>query len=146
MQKNQLVHNANLYLEKLPLEVLRARWSEMWGLDPHHRIGRTMLLRSLEHKVLEQEMRINSDLKQRLNQHIKSYKRDPHCFESNQPILKSGTRLIRDWNGKRYSILVQNSGYQYEEKIYGSLSQIASEITGTRWNGWVFFGLKKGAK
>ena len=144
MKQNQLSYKPNDNLENLPLEVLRARWTEAWGRDPHSRIGRTMMIRSLEFKIFEFESGgINSKSQQRLDQLIKSYRRNPDCFEQNQLLLKPGTRLVRDWQGERYSVLVQNSGYEYKNKIYSSLSQIASEITGTRWNGWVFFGLKK---
>lgn len=144
MKQNQLSYETNNNLENLPLEMLRARWSEVWGCDPHSRIGRTMLIKSLEYKSCEQALGgLNREHQQRLDQLIKSYKRNPDCFDEYKPALKPGTRLVRDWQGERYSVLVQNSGYGYKGKIYSSLSQIASEITGTRWNGWVFFGLKK---
>ncbi len=131
-------------LEKLPLNELRQMWAHTWGRQPHSRIGRTMLLKSLEYKMFEQETgTFTSEQRQRLEQFIKSYKRNPNYFDENVPALKPGTRLVRNWNGKRYSVLVQNAGYEYKGKTYNSLSQVAFEITGTRWNGWVFFGLKK---
>lgn len=57
--------------------------------------------------------------------------------------LKPGTRLLRAWRGKTYTITVADPGFLYEGKTYGSLSVIAREITGTPWSGPVFFGLKK---
>ncbi|QNN68766.1 DUF2924 domain-containing protein [Thermomonas carbonis] len=57
--------------------------------------------------------------------------------------LKPGTRLLRAWQGKTYTVTVADPGFVYEGKTYGSLSVIAREITGTPWSGPVFFGLKK---
>jgi len=54
----------------------------------------------------------------------------------------AGTRLIRDWQGVEHSVTVRDDGYEYQGRPYKSLSAIARLITGTRWNGWVFFGLK----
>jgi hypothetical protein len=144
MKANQALTEIGRNLDKLPLEQLRSKWAEMWSTESHPRIGRTMLINSLKYKIHEQETGgLTSEQRQRLDQLIKSYKRNPNYFDENIPILKPGTRLVRNWNGKRYSILVQSAGYEYKGKIYSSLSQVAFEITGTRWNGWVFFGLKK---
>ena len=57
-----------------------------------------------------------------------------------KPIV--GTRLIRDWQGAEQIVTVTNDGFEWQGRPYGSLSAIARAITGTRWNGWVFFGLK----
>lgn len=54
----------------------------------------------------------------------------------------AGTRLIREWQGVEHVVTVTADGYEWEGRPYKSLSAIARGITGTRWNGWVFFGLK----
>jgi hypothetical protein len=54
----------------------------------------------------------------------------------------AGTRLIREWQGVEHVVTVRDDGYEYRGAPYKSLSSIARAITGTRWNGWVFFGLK----
>ena len=58
----------------------------------------------------------------------------------NRPI--AGTRLIREWQGVEHCVTVLSDGYEYGGRPYKSLSAVARAITGTRWNGWVFFGLK----
>jgi len=58
----------------------------------------------------------------------------------NRPIV--GTRLIREWQGVEHCVTVLVDGYEYDGRPYKSLSAIARAITGTRWNGLVFFGLK----
>src|SRR6056297_2855242 len=54
----------------------------------------------------------------------------------------TGTRLIREWQGVEHVVTVTADGFEWQGRPYKSLSAIARAITGTRWNGWVFFGLK----
>jgi hypothetical protein len=58
----------------------------------------------------------------------------------NRPI--AGTRLVREWKGVEHGVTVRQDDYEYQGRPYKSLSAIARHITGTRWNGLVFFGLK----
>ena len=66
---------------------------------------------------------------------------------SNGPVvrtrIKTGTRLFREWRGHTHEVFVTESGYEYRRVSYRSLSEIARKITGTRWSGPAFFGLKK---
>lgn len=57
--------------------------------------------------------------------------------------IKPGTRLVRDWGGESHHVLVLESGYDYRDRRYASLSQIAADITGAHWSGPRFFGLKR---
>jgi hypothetical protein len=54
----------------------------------------------------------------------------------------AGTRLVRQYQGTEHTVAVLADGYEWEGRPYRSLSAIARAITGTRWNGWAFFGLK----
>ena len=54
----------------------------------------------------------------------------------------AGTRLLREWQGVEHAVTVTVDGFEWQGRPYKSLSAIARAITGTRWNGWVFFGLK----
>lgn len=54
----------------------------------------------------------------------------------------TGTRLIREYQGVEQTVTVMQDGYEWQGRPYKSLSAIARAITGTRWNGWTFFGLK----
>jgi Protein of unknown function (DUF2924) len=64
------------------------------------------------------------------------------CGESEKIKSRSGTRLVREWQGVEHIVTVRDDGYEYRGRPYKSLSAIARTITRTRWNGWVFFGLK----
>lgn len=57
--------------------------------------------------------------------------------------LKPGSRLVRHWHGTVHSVTVLDEGYEYEQRNYSSLSQIARQITGAAWSGPRFFGLKR---
>ena len=59
----------------------------------------------------------------------------------NRPVI--GTRLIREWQGMAHEVEVKADHFIYQGQPYKSLSHIARKITGTVWNGWAFFGLKK---
>ena len=54
----------------------------------------------------------------------------------------AGTRLVREWQGIEQTVTVLSDGYEWQGRPYRSLSAVARAITGTRWNGWIFFGLK----
>ncbi len=59
------------------------------------------------------------------------------------PPVKLGTRLIREWKGTTHEVIVTRDGFIYRAEQYRSLSQIARLITGARWSGPRFFGLRK---
>jgi hypothetical protein len=54
----------------------------------------------------------------------------------------AGTRLVREYRGGEHVVTVLADGFEFEGRPYRSLSAIARAITGTRWNGWTFFGLR----
>ena len=56
----------------------------------------------------------------------------------------AGTRLVREWRGERYEAIVLENGFEYAGRKWNSLTAIARDITGTHWNGPVFFGLRQG--
>ena len=60
--------------------------------------------------------------------------------------LQSGTVLMREWNGRHYEVHLTKDGFLFNDKAWKSLSQIAREITGARWNGPAFFGLRSKRK
>ena len=60
-----------------------------------------------------------------------------------KPLLHPGTRVAREWQGRRYEVDVLEKGFRYAGAEYRSLSEVARAITGTRWNGLRFFGLRE---
>ena len=126
-------------MHALPLTKLRQIWAEMWDFEPHARIGRAMLEKSLHFKT--QNTLTPAQVFQ-LKNLVKQYKRNPKCFDETY-ILKPGTQLVRNWKGNQYNVLIKSDGFEYQGRLYSSLSKIANEITGSKWNGYLFFNLKK---
>ncbi len=126
--------------KKTTLSELREQWTEVWGIQPHKGLGRAMMEKSL---VFKTQKGLSPDQETRLSQLIKQYKRNPKSFDDECAALKPGTRLIRNWKGVRHAVTVKADGFDYQRQHYSSLSQIANDITGSKWNGRVFFGLKK---
>ncbi len=130
-------------LKKLPLNELRQIWADAWGIEPNTLIGRAMLEKSLQFKILEKNRQgLSPKELVQLNKLIKVYKKHPQRFGISDNDLKEGTRLVRTWKGKKHIVTVSGTKFQYRGIAYGSLSKIANDITGKSWNGWVFFGLK----
>lgn len=127
-------------LSKLPLGELQQMWATAWGKEPTKRYGRTLLEISLAFKLSNN---IEPALQSRIEQLVRTYKRNPKCFDERCNALKPGTQLMRSWKGKKHTVLVKSDGFDFQGRLYTSLSQIANNITGTRWNGHLFFGLKK---
>jgi hypothetical protein len=80
----------------------------------------------------------------RLLQHIagEARARRPIAVAAKRPV-SAGAVLIRDWHGTRHQVTVLKDGFIYQGRRFQSLSKIASEITGARWSGPLFFGLKQ---
>ena len=121
------------------LDELRRRWSEAWVLPINEKVSRPMLERSLEYK-LNVEPLMSVDVKKRLDGLVADYRRNKRASNSAFRSLKAGTKLVRNWQGVDHIVTVIDSGFEYQEQQYKSLSKIANEITGSRWNGWLFFG------
>jgi hypothetical protein len=64
------------------------------------------------------------------------------AFDQRRRILSPGTVLTREWNGQIHRVMVVDGGFAFDGRAYDSLSTVASAITGTKWNGPRFFGLR----
>ena len=62
------------------------------------------------------------------------------------PILVPVTVLLRNWHGTEHQVIVRELGVEFQGRQYKSLSQVARRITGSRWSGPLFFGLKQRAQ
>jgi hypothetical protein len=77
-----------------------------------------------------------------LDRLVAQHEKDPSARPTLPRRIKPGSVLVRDWKGRSHRVSVLASGFEYEGKTYVSLSEIARAITGTRWNGPRFFGLR----
>ena len=129
-------------LPDLPLNVLKARWHELYGMLPPARLGRGLIAKAVAYKIQERAL---GGLKPAVRRHLIQAAEEVATGRtpSAPPIvIKPGTRLLREWQGVTHEVIVLEDGVQYRGKMWASLSAVAREITGTRWSGPLFFGLK----
>jgi hypothetical protein len=117
-------------------------WWRLFKKEPLE-IRKDLMLRVLAHRLQEQESGGLSDAGcRRLRQIAATFEADPNAVVSNRPPIKPGTRLVRQWKEQVHVVEVETKGYEYRGARYENLSEIARLITGTRWSGPAFFGLK----
>ncbi len=131
-------------LETLSTTELRARWEQTIKRSVPKRASRDLLRRALAYHMQEQtEGGLSKSTRRRLAKlaGLNGENRAP----ISPPILrlKPGSRLIREWHGVTHSVTVLGDGFDWRGTRYASLSQIARAITGARWSGPLFFGLRK---
>lgn len=139
-------------LKLLSKKQLIQKWQELFELTPSPTVRREFLIKHLAWEIQVQEQGgYSAQTKKKLEalakdlEQNKDIKAENMKLKSNILTIKAGTKLIREYQGINHEVLVLDKGFKYNKKSYKSLSAIANEITNTRWNGKVFFGLKKGA-
>ncbi len=134
-------------LESMNRGELHGLWRERFGDAKPYTRGTKMLRRQMACKLQEERHGgLTIADKRRLRELARSYGKDPKHTPTSPPTLQPGTTLTRNWKGTVHTVKVQNDGFLYRGKFYKGLSKIAREITGTRWSGPLFFGLRKPAK
>lgn len=121
-------------LARLDLQGLRAEWLKRYGAPPKLRSPR-MLARILSWRLQAEHL---GGLDSATRRTLTSSRVQPKAKMELQP----GVRLVREWQGRRVEVQVIAQGVVYEGKTYGSLSEVARLVTGVRWNGPRFFGLR----
>jgi hypothetical protein len=130
-----------------PIAVLRRDWQLLFGAPPPPDLGRTLLSLALSWKKQE---RLHGGYPPAITRELKrlalQLDRSGELEMERQTVLKPGTRLARDWNGRTIHVEVLTDGFLHDGRTYPSLSHIARAITGTRWSGPRFFGLAQRKK
>src|SRR5437899_1973872 len=129
-------------LKCLPTPDLKRRWGDLFETEPPP-YNRRFLESRLAYRI--QELAYGG-LKPETVERLDVLAEDLASGDRGKRLVKdrpiTGTRLVREWQGVEHCATVCDDGYEYQGRRYQSLSAIARAITGTRWNGWVFFGLK----
>jgi hypothetical protein len=122
---------------------LKSRWRALYGTEPPPRISRDLLIRALAYRIQEQVL---GGLKPSTRRLLTKVAADASARRPIQvapaPTLTPGTVLLRDWHGTQHQVIVREDGVEFQGKQYKSLSQVARRITGTKWSGPLFFGLR----
>jgi len=130
-------------LQSLDVERLRARWRALYQTEAPSRFSRDLLLRAVAYRLQERTL---GGLKPTIRRLFQRVAADPFA---RQPLkltlvrrLEAGAVLIREWGGVNYKVMVVEGGFRFRGQHYRSLSAVARLITGSRWSGPLFFGLK----
>ena len=135
-------------LRGLDTKALRARWRTSFGQDAPIHVARHLLFAMLAYRLQAETM---GDLDAETVRFLKHVDLAPskqaavpltQAFERRTRDLSPGTVLTREWGGQHHRVMVLDGGFVWEGRTYRSLSEIAKLITGTKWNGPRFFGLR----
>ena len=123
-------------IKQLDREALVQLWNEMLSAPLPRQLSQTVMRR-----VLASELQWRSS-GQRRDAIIRRLRRVVATADRAMPTSQAGQRLVREWNGKRHIVDVTRDGYVWNGRTWRSLSAIAREITGARWSGPRFFGVR----
>src|ERR1700722_2651146 len=130
-------------LATMPIAQLRLRYAQLFRTDPPKAFGPDLLRRSIADGIQEKAYGGLSRSAQRLlEQMMKAYAAKPGGRIVLPRRIKPGSVLVREWKDKSHRVVVLAEGFEYDGRTFANLSEIAVLITGTRWNGPRFFGLR----
>ena len=130
-------------LRGLGLPELRAAWEKHYGTTAPETLRRDILIRSVAWHIQAAAAR---GLKPSTRKYLRQVAEGARCGTVMRGLsagrIKPGTKLIRVWQDKTHTVMTLAEGFEWQGSRYRSLSKIARTITGIRWNGLVFFGVK----
>lgn len=131
------------HLRDLDIDALRARWQNEFRRRPPAHLPRHLLFRMLAYRLqVDRFGDLDSGTRRLLDGAVSPEAAGKHAVERSRKTIRPGTMLAREWNGQMHRVTVLADGFAWNGRIYPSLSKIAIIITGTRWNGPRFFGLR----
>ena len=131
-------------LPKLELSELRQQWRALYKSEASPHLSRELLLRAVAYRMQEIVFGgLRPEHQRQLRQFAQQFKETGEIRRRPSLELKAGTRLVREWQGRTYEVLVLDDGFSWQSTHYCSLSAVARKITGTPWSGPLFFGLKQ---
>ena len=131
-------------LHAAPIATLKRQWLELYGKEPPP-FSRSYIQSRLAYRI--QELAYGGLKPETVDRLVALGEQ----LDGGNVVLRriradsrplAGTRLIREWQGVQHVVTVRVNDFEFEGRPYQSLSAIARHITGTRWNGWTFFGLR----
>jgi Protein of unknown function (DUF2924) len=126
---------------------LRDSWRSLYGTEPPKKIDRSLLVQGVGYRMQENALGgLKSSARRLLMRAAENVAGGRDIRVSSNRTAKPGMVLVREWGGVTHQVKVQEHGMLFRGKRYGSLSEIARVITGSRWSGPLFFGLKTATK
>jgi hypothetical protein len=131
-------------LPGLDRKALLDLWLKLFGKPAHQQLRREMLVPILAYRMQEKALGgLKPSTCKRLHRLAEEFTTHPKSLSVPSLRMKAGTRIVREWQGQLHEVSVLDTGFEYQGQHFRSLSEIARQITGTRWSGPLFFGLKK---
>jgi hypothetical protein len=131
-------------LPTLSAQELRLKWQDLRCGEPIARASRDLMIREIAYKMQE---RAHGGLAPAVKRRLRALAEESEKIGTDAlapaPLLKPGTRVLREWGGKTHTVLVLEDGFEHDGERYQSLTQIARRITGTHWSGPRFFDLRR---
>jgi hypothetical protein len=130
-------------LPRLSKAALCDLWKQFFKTNPLRQTRKDVVLPILAYRIQEEAFgSLSPESRRRLRQLAATFEANPKAVVSNRPPIKPGTRFVREWKEQVHVVEAEEEGYVYRGSRYENLSEIARLITGTRWSGPLFFGLK----
>jgi hypothetical protein len=130
-------------MPKLSKTALQELWKQLFTTPPPPQLRRRLMIPILAYRLQEQAFgSLRGTSRGRLQQLARTFEANSDAAVSSLPSVRPGTRLVRQWGDQVHLVNVETNGYEYQGARYRSLSEIARLITGTRWSGPLFFGIR----
>jgi DUF2924 family protein len=127
-----------------PRSELEAEWRRLWSPQVPRHASRAFLVRAVAYGLqAEVYGGLDAETRRLLK---KAGQANGKPSRPQRRRLSKGSRLFREWHGETHEVLVLDKGFAWRGETYPSLTAVARAITGTNWNGWAFFGLKRRTK
>ena len=131
-------------LSELTIFELRGEWRRLHRMPPPMRLSHDLLVRGITYKLQERAYGGLSTATARKLEQAGADSLSRGSVTPAPPIsLRPGTRLVREWRGVTHMVVIHADGIEWRGQRYHSLSVVAREITGGRWSGPRFFGLRQ---
>ena len=141
--------NVNIQsLGRLSRRELRSRWTQEFGDRPPATLGRDILALGIAYARQERHQGgltkpVVRELDRLFEQTLRCDRTEKPAAASTPSLPRSGTVPVREWQGTTHHVTIVNDGFLWNGSSYRSLSGIARAITGTKWNGPRFFGMRE---
>jgi plastocyanin len=131
-------------LPDLSLFELRNRWKALFGHPAPKSLRRTFLARAVAYQMqVEAYGGLSVATRRRLREIAKVVRNGDANAIPGSNRIKPGTQMIRQWQNTTHTVTALAEGFEWNGRTYKSLSAVANAITGTNWNGFAFFGIKR---
>jgi ABC-type branched-subunit amino acid transport system substrate-binding protein len=133
-------------LPDLSLEDLRARWKALFGNPAPLSLRRRFLVRAIAYQMqVEAYGGLSASTEKRLQAIAAGVRQGNLDVAGIATTIRPGAQMLRQWKDQTHTVTALSDGFEWNGKTYKSLSAVAKKITGTNWNGYVFFGIKRPA-